>query len=141
MASLPRKAWSELSPSYQSRMKKHGLNGRNWSSKKGAELRKAARGHARTPERPTQAERNPAKYPEYVSRRGDEQRQLEARKQVLFGDRIKYRRGRSISAATINPRTKIRPRTDYVRRFLRMSSADVENVDWSDDEWGFLFYH
>jgi hypothetical protein len=118
-----------------------GITEAMWDTPEADRIRKGARGHATTPERPSQASKRPDKYPEYVQRRSDEMRQLQARKQRLFGDRIKYNNGRSYKATLTNPRTQEPPKTSYVRKFLRMTETQIEQINWSDDEWGFLFYH
>lgn len=146
----PRKSWGELSPAYKKRMQGKGLTSRNWSTAKGAELRKVARGHATTPERPSQAERNPDKYPAYVSRKSSLAQRVIDHKHLLFSgvNRYKgaksyaaYNAERSAKAALVNPETEESPRTDYVKQFLKMTYDDIVQIDWSDDDWAFLFYH
>jgi len=136
-----RKKWSELSPGYKKRMQAKGLNGRNWNSKKADAIRREARGHAKTPERPEQSMRHPGKYPEYEKNQQNLTRQLITHKARLFGGRIKYRPRGSAANARQNPQTGRRPNPAFIRRFLKMTEADVIHVDWSNDEWGFLFYH
>lgn len=136
-----RKAWRALKPDYRKRMQSHGLTARNWNTKKGDELRKAARGHAKTPERPTQAAKHPAQFKEYNQRRANEMQALQARKKALFGNRIKYRQRASDNNAIKNPSTGGAVNREYVRRFLRMTPDQVDLIDWTNDEWGFLFYH
>jgi hypothetical protein len=159
---LPRKSWGELSKPYQKRMSKAGLNSRNWGTPKGAELRKAARGHAKTPEHPSEAARHPERFREYVSKQGDELRRVKARKEEIFGSAIRYKPFRSeanAKAAPLTGTTKAR----LMRKFLRMTSDEahiqasalslsikgknreqalrVIATDWSGDDWSFLFYH
>lgn len=128
-------------------MSSNGLTAKNWNTKKGAELRRIARGHSTTPERPERAEKNPEKYKEYIERRKAEIDAVDARKVLLFSDKIKYNAKRSINNVKVNPKwetgnaTSKRPRSKYMKRFLSMSYDDVLAVDWSDDDWGFLFYH
>lgn len=136
-----RKAWRELSAAYRKRLERKGVTAKNYNTPKGAALRQAARGHGKTPEHPERARKQPAKYREYISRRTDDLRQVIARKERLFGDRIKYRQRGNENSVSKNPQTSEPPRLDYMRRFLRMTSDEVDLIDWSDDEWGFLFYH
>lgn len=136
-----RKPWRDLSPAYRRRMEKHGLNSRNWGTKRGDALRTVARGHGATPERPERAAKHPDKYSRYVQRRTDESIALWAKKQLLFSDRVKWRPRRAEEATRVNPQTNRPPRKKYVRLFLDMKPGMVDEIDWSDDEWGFLFYH
>lgn len=136
----PRKAWQALSDTYRRRLTNAGITPKQYSEGKSLS---AARGHAKTPEHPERATRNPAKFPEYLSKRSDEMRQLIARKERVFGDRIKYRARSSERHARTNPQpsTGGKVNQSYVRRFLRMTEDQILLIDWSNDEWGFLFYH
>ena len=58
--------WQALSPSYRARLERGGVSRSAYES--GASV-SAARGHARTPERPAQALRQPARFPEYTTKR------------------------------------------------------------------------
>jgi len=136
-----RKPWRDLTAAYRKRLSKHGLTEKNYNTPEGARLRQTARGHGKTPEHPERANKQPARYREYLNKGEDELRQVMARKERLFGDRIKYRPRSSENATHRNPQTKQRPRLDYMRRFLRMTPDQVNLIDWSDKEWGFLFYH
>lgn len=124
-------------------MKAKGLTSRNWGTKRGDVLRKAARGHAKTPEHPGQAAKAPSRFPEYNQRRAQENQTLLLRKRALFGDRIKYRERSSDRNALSNPQESTGGKVNraYVRRFLKMTPDEIALIDWSDDEWGFLFYH
>lgn len=136
-----RKPWRELSPAYRRRMEKAGLNARNWGTKRGDTLRQAARGHGKTPEHPARAKKDPERYREYMQAKQDFMRQVIARKERVFGDRIKYSPRRSVENVNRNPRTERPPRRDYMKRFLAMRERDLDEIDWSDTEWSFLFYH
>jgi hypothetical protein len=57
--------WEALQPSYRARLERSGISRHLYLS--GLPLT-GARGHARTPERPERAERQPAKYHEYIQR-------------------------------------------------------------------------
>lgn len=146
MAGRARKAWGQLTPAYRARMARHGATGSNWATFD----RKKARGHLRTPERPAQARKNPAKFPEYVAKRSPKPPQggpsgpsladqVIARKEKLFGDYIKFNGTRSARAVRRNPVTKQPPDIDKMRKFLAMKS--IQNINWRNDEWAFLFYH
>lgn len=58
--------WQALSPAYRTRLERKGITRSTYES--GFPL-SAARGHKRTPERPAQAAKNPAKFSEYVTRK------------------------------------------------------------------------
>jgi hypothetical protein len=64
---MARKAWDALSSSYRRRLERSGIDRAAYDR---GESLKAARGHARTPERPRQAARAPERYPDYVRRHG-----------------------------------------------------------------------
>jgi hypothetical protein len=60
-----RRPFNDLSPAYQGRLIRSGISPEQYQS--GASL-KAARGHAQTPERPSQALRAPHEYTSYFNR-------------------------------------------------------------------------
>lgn len=60
---MARKSWDELSPEYRKRLESKGIN--KTAHNNGASV-KGARGHASTPERPSQARENPVKYGDYI---------------------------------------------------------------------------
>lgn len=62
-----RKTWDTLSPGHRKRLARHGVTRESYDS--GAPLPDAARGHAKTPEHPKEARRNPKKYHEYLDRK------------------------------------------------------------------------
>lgn len=57
-----RKSWESLSPAYRDRLSRGGITKSKYES--GASLSKA-RGHAKTPEHPREAIKNPQKFPGY----------------------------------------------------------------------------
>jgi hypothetical protein len=63
---MARKPWQTLTDAYRRRLQRAGITPREY--RKGASL-KAARGHSKTPERPTRALRKPQEYREYIERR------------------------------------------------------------------------
>jgi hypothetical protein len=60
------RSWESLSPKYRERLSRNGIDKAAYES--GTPVT-AARGHARTPERPERAARNPARYPEYTAKK------------------------------------------------------------------------
>jgi hypothetical protein len=61
-----RREWSSLTPAYRRRLERAGITPEQFAE---GVSRKAARGHAMTPERPQRAFRNPDKFSEYLRRR------------------------------------------------------------------------
>lgn len=148
MASKPRKTWGEYSPRYRRDLERHGLTEKNYrdNTPEVKAMRTAARRHTKTPERPERAARDRGKYSEYLQKREAEIRNVIERKARLFGTdsnfkTVKYRPRSSERNAMHNPKTDARPNRAYMRRFLRMTVDQILAIDWSDDEWGFLFYH
>lgn len=125
-------------------MERRGVTEENYATPEGAALRQAARGHAKTPESPSRAKKNPERYREYLHRKQDLYEQVIAKKERLFSTRIKYRANRAINNVTAMPVTgggTRAPKMSYLRRFLAMTEDDIVDVDWSNDEWHFIFYH
>jgi hypothetical protein len=58
--------WESLSPSYRERLSRNGISKAAYEA--GSPVT-AARGHAKTPERPERAQRDPGRYPEYIQKR------------------------------------------------------------------------
>jgi len=146
MAGRARKTWREYSPAYRARLSRHGINESNYRDAS----RQAARGHAKTPERPSLARKHPERFPEYVRKHEPKPpqggptlslaEQVIRRKEQLFGDYIKFNRTRSARVVRQNPVTHAPPDAKKMRRFLQMQ-ADQLKVNWRNDEWAFLFYH
>lgn len=93
-----RKPWSQLTPTYRARLEKAGLTEEQFDS--GASI-KAARGHATTPERPTQY--NPVQFPAYAANRQQLIIQLGDRKEQVFGSSPRWDRSRSDHWIRIKP--------------------------------------
>lgn len=143
---MARKPWGELSPAYHRRMEANGLTARNWDTPAGAKLRTKARGHAKTPERPERAIKNPGRYREYLEQSSSLVDRVIAHKELLWGSVHKYRAKGAIGAV-IRPRTrsgKSKPlNRANARKFLQMTQRDLDGLGewWLDDDWCFLFYH
>ena len=122
-----------------------GFTEGNWKSPEGDKLREAARGHSKTPEHPEQAIRRPAKYRSYLQNSQSLVDRVIAHKERLFGERHKYR-PRGATSAVTSPKApngeKVPLNRKNARAFLKMTAADVDDLDWwRDKEWSFLFYH
>ena len=127
-------------------MSRHGATQSNWQTFN----RTTARGHAKTPERPSDVFKHPEKYQTYIKKHRkptggppvrSQAQQVIAKKERLFSDRIKYNDRNSAKAVFRNPVTKRPPDPERLAEFLRMKAAEIENLDWSKNEWAFLYYH
>jgi hypothetical protein len=85
-----RKGWESLSPGYRERILKAGLTRQDYES--GTSIKKA-RGHSKTPERPTAYD--PKKFPQYAAERVRLTQELIRKKERLFGDRPRFNGKRS----------------------------------------------
>ncbi len=101
-----------------------------------------ARGHGKTPENPHRAElpQHRERYSEYIERRKRLKAQVDAKKAEIFGNNDKWRRDRSDRYTEHNPETNQPPRLDYMERFVD-DDFDIAEIDWTDDDWAFLYYH
>jgi hypothetical protein len=81
-----RRGWDALSPGYRQRLERKGISRGDYES--GISIQ-AARGHAHTPERPAQPN-IAAKFPQYAANRSQKIRDLEAKKQRVFGGSIRW---------------------------------------------------
>lgn len=145
-----RKPWDELSPAYRARLSRKGITEGNYNTPAADALRQAARGHAKTPERPSRASRNPTRYADYVRARTTIIRQVEARKAQIFGSGYynANRASRHIQALPGGPNEGRGASLVLMRRFLTMTSDEAHawasraarNID-EDGDWSFLFYH
>lgn len=147
---MARKAWADLSENQRKRYIRAGVTPEQHAA--GVNL-SAARGHARTPERPERATRNPDKYAGYLERRSDLVERVKSLKARIWGDRLQYKRGQeSRKAVDVNPITNGPLDRKLAYRFLKMSTDEAERMvsrvaraiaaDQHDmDDWAFLFYH
>lgn len=81
-----RRGWDSLSPGYRQRLERAGISQSDYEA--GRSIR-AARGHANTPERPTQSN-IPFEFPHYAQNRSQKIRDLEAKKQRVFGQSLRW---------------------------------------------------
>jgi hypothetical protein len=156
---MARKPLDQLSPAYRRRLERAQEKAR----RSGVEFdRKAARGHAKTPERPSRAQRHPDLYPDYISTRNQLARQVASRKERIWGTVHKYNvnRGngniRAIpsvgSEGTMNSNAGHSPTIAAMRKFMAMSDSEAEawastvgrlasHGDHSQQDFYFMFYH
>lgn len=135
---MPRpRSWSSLSDSTQKRYRGAGITPALYEA--GADLR-AARGHARTPERAIiettdlSAEQR-ERFSDYLETRRELIIELEDRKRELWGEEHKFN-GRRSDRQTRGGSVR------DMRFALRASIDDLEQLAGSGDErWSFLWYH
>lgn len=129
---MARKGWNSLSPAYRARIEKAGLTQADYEA--GTSLTRA-RGHANTPERPSSYD--PQKYQKYNAKRSTLTRQVEQRKQELFGDRPRWNKERSDRAIREKP-----PSLALLRWALEASDEDIlDAIRESPETYRFLGYH
>lgn len=83
---MARKGWDSLSPGYRQRLEKGGISKTAYN--RGESLQKA-RGHAQTPERPSQPKQR-EKFPQYHSERQRLVNAVNRKKQDFFGTSPKW---------------------------------------------------
>jgi len=135
-----RKSWEQYSHAYRQRLQRHGINESNYRTAS----RTRARGHEFTPERPSQVYNRDRIRPEYVDYANEHRRlarQVILKKDRLWGSTLKWNVQRAERNVHENPAKHIPPTMAEMKRFLAMSSQDVIDIDWANDDWAFLFYH
>lgn len=146
---MARRSWESLSPAYRQRLQRNGISPAQYRA--GESLSKA-RGHAKTPERPARASKNPEKYPEYIEKRSyakprplirDElEQRVMARKRRLWGAVFKFRDRASDKNVRINPATKRPPTVSDLQHLLSISDSAWDELAASQDKrWAILWYH
>ena len=97
-----------------------------------------ARGHKATPEHPEEA--RPDKHQSYYQRRKALVNRANAKKEELFGPSDGWRKDRSDKNTAKNPITGHGPSLKMLEQFLS-DDFDIAEIDWTDDDWAFLYYH
>ena len=91
---MARKSWQSLSANYRNRLQRAGITQADYES--GSSLSKA-RGHAHTPEHPSDAEKDKNRYKKYRDNRNRLVQMVIERKQRLFGSQTRYNHIHSVS--------------------------------------------
>jgi hypothetical protein len=133
-----RKPWASLSVSYRERLARKGITPERHRA---GESLSEARGHARTPEHPQQADRDAARFRDWFATRRQLVRRLNQRKAQIWGDSHKYRRysANKITESGVNGKT---PSNSLLRWALDASLEELElAAESGDDDYGFLWYH
>jgi hypothetical protein len=132
---MARKLWSELSDSYRTRLAKAGVT-RNEHDNPNFSLAKA-RGHSKTPEHPDQ--KYQPRFKDYFKDRQQLETRVISKKRRLFGKSGKWKGSRSAKYVREGKDGK-KPSAKLMKRFLS-PDFDLDEVDWTDDRWAFLYYH
>lgn len=133
------KTWGELSGTYRGRLERGGISQREYES--GRSLA-AARGHARTPERPERAMTSPGRYKDYLDRRTSLERDVIAKKRELFESSPRFNAKRSARAIHEGPKTGKPAKMAAMQRFMDADFDELyDEIVADDNEWDFLFYH
>ena len=164
----PRKLWRFLKPSTKTRYRRAGIHPNTYNAGKvSTEQRKAARGHARTPETPAQAYRHPEEFADYLQRHpappvqqvqpqhvqyvpvgqihSDEVKQrLAERIQQAFGDRFKFRGVLDPDFPPLDYPPA--PDDDGILETLELGDDELEDLarqahEGNQPEYWFLWYH
>lgn len=138
-----RKGWSELSDAYRKRLERGGLN--KTSYERGDSIQKA-RGHASTPERPSDAYtlRGRARFRAYLERVGGLRKKMIDRKVQLFSNRFKWDEERSRTHIMEGGTDIPKPGRMQLQAALDMTDDEIEELLQDpnvDEQWRFLWYH
>lgn len=129
---MARKGWAQLRPDYRERLEKAGITRQDYES--GESLSKA-RGHKDTPEHPRQYD--PQQYPQYHAERQRLERDLDRRKQQLFGQSPRWNARRSMENIREKP-----PSLALIRWALNAEDSELYDAIREDPEtFYFLGYH
>jgi len=129
---MARKGWDALSPEYRKRIEKAGLSKADYEA--GGSLKKA-RGHSNTPERPSQYDKK--QYPQYARERAKVERDIETKKQLIWGDRPKWNAKKSKGNLAKYP-----PSMRLMRWALQATKEEIQNALREDPgTFAFLGYN
>lgn len=127
---MPRKGWSSLSPAYRARLEKAGISRSDYESGQSIQ---SARGHANTPERPSQAKN----FPTYRNVRDKLIAKVTAKKYDYFGTRPKWNPSKAAKAFRDNP-----PSLAKLRYWANLSKDEwLDAIREDPNVIEFLGYH
>src|SRR5690349_17310855 len=134
-----RKPWASLSQDYRDRLAHKGITPEMHAA---GESIRAARGHARTPEHPQEAEKNPEKFKDYFGERRKLVLQVARRKAQLFGESHKFNRKRSQDIVNMGWQGNNVPSNAKLRWAIEASEYELlDEIESGDEEYSFLWYH
>lgn len=129
---MVRKGWSTLKADYRARLERAGITQADYES--GQSLKKG-RGHANTPERPSQYSKS--QYPSYSQERTRLERALTAKKQRLWGDKPRWNPARSERYIREKP-----PSLRLLRWALDATEQElIDEIRESPEAYSFIGYH
>lgn len=127
---MARKGWNALSANYRSRLEKAGITQRDYE--KGRSIQ-AARGHAATPERPSQS----ANFPRYQAEQTRLINRVVALKQHYFSTAPKWNPVKAAKPFMDNP-----PSLALLKKWANMSREEwIDALRNERDTIAFLGYH
>jgi hypothetical protein len=127
---MARKGWASLSANYRARLEKAGISKRDYEQ--GQSIR-AARGHAQTPERPSQAKN----FPTYHAEQTRLINTMVARKNAFFNTSPKWNPVRAAKPFKDNP-----PSIKLLRVWSKMSREEwLDEIRTEPDTATYLGYH
>lgn len=128
---MARKGWSSLSAGYKARLEKAGISKTDYE--RGQSIQ-AARGHAKTPERPTQKTGN---FPQYQAERARLTRRVVDLKQAYFGTTPVYNPGKAVARFRKEP-----PSMASLRHWAKLTKEEWIDAIRTDPTAGaYLGYH
>lgn len=154
-----RKGWDNLSPAYRRRLEKGGVGRAQYES--GAPIR-SARGHAKTPESPTEYAKNPGRFKEYREKRKDLIQRVVDKKAAAFQAALRWNERNSeqfvrygASNSGMKPPSRLKmvekralfvrpPTTKQLQQIDAMTVDELIDFQYQvrlDDDWRFLWYH
>lgn len=129
---MARKGWNALSANYRSRLEKAGISQSDYEA---GQSIKAARGHSKTPERPTQA--NPRQHAAYLSERKRLTDLVVRHKNAYFNTAPKWNPDRAKRPFMDNP-----PPLAKLRYWATLSKEEwIDAIREDGDATAFLGYH
>jgi len=133
-----RKPWASLSVSYRERLARKGITPQ---AHKAGETLSEARGHARTPEHPSEGIKDAARFRDWFATHRQLARRVAQRKAHIWGDSHKFRRYASSQLAEKGINGKP-PSNALLRWALEASSEELElAAESGDEDYAFLWYH
>lgn len=128
-----RRGWDTLSAAYRGRLERAGITQSDYE--RGESIR-GARGHAQTPERPTQRITR-EQFPQYFNNRVRMTRELEAKKERIFGDSVRWTATKSSRAIREHP-----PSIAELKWALAASDEEIyDAISDNHEQYKFLAYH